>query len=62
MYLLHGWKQLCPEWNQVCSGSSNRLGSVIWATALPLGSSAQKAELKALTQALKLGKGVIVGF
>ena len=35
------------------------LDSVIWAAALLLGTSAQKAELKALTQALKLAKGAI---
>ena len=31
--------------------------SVIWATALLPGTSAQKAELKALTQAFKLAEG-----
>ena len=35
------------------------LDTVVWATALPLETSAQKAELKALTQALKLTKGAI---
>ena len=35
------------------------MDSVIWATALPLRTSAQKTELKALTQALKLAKGAI---
>ena len=35
------------------------LGSVIWETALPLGTSAQKAELRTLTQALQLAKGAI---
>jgi ribonuclease HI len=35
------------------------LNSVIWATALLLGTSAQKAELKSLTQALKKAKGAI---
>ena len=35
------------------------LDSVIWATALLLGTSAQKAELKSLTQALKKAKGAI---
>jgi ribonuclease HI len=33
--------------------------TLIWAAALPLGTSSQKAELKALTQALKLPKGAI---
>lgn len=33
---------------------------VIWATALQLGTSAQKTELKALTQALELANGAIV--
>lgn len=46
------------------SGRQGRLAvmdvdSVMWATALPLGTSAQQAELKALTQALKLAKGAI---
>ena len=35
------------------------MDSVIWATALPLRTSAQKTELKALTQALKLSRGTI---
>ena len=35
------------------------LGSGIWATALPPGTSAQKAELKALAWASKLAKGAI---
>ena len=35
------------------------LDSLIWATALPPGTSAQKAELKALTQAFKLAKAAI---
>jgi len=35
------------------------LNSVIWTTALSPGTSAQKAELKSLTQALKLAKGAI---
>jgi hypothetical protein len=44
--------------------ASSRMGvvgmdwdSVIWATALLPGTSAQKAELKALTQAFKLAEG-----
>jgi hypothetical protein len=36
------------------------LDSVIWPTDLLPGTSAQKAELKVLTQALKLAKGGIV--
>lgn len=38
------------------------LDFVTWTAALPLGSSAQKAELKALTEALKLEKGAIAIF
>lgn len=33
---------------------------VIWAQPLPSGTSAQKAELRALTQALTLGRGQTV--
>ena len=41
-----------PGW-----GCSSRWAHTIWVAPLPLGTSAQKAELITLTQALPLGKG-----
>ena len=56
--MVHRWEQLYKGWAEKNGGIIvDDTGRVVWAEALPPGTSAQKAELIAVTQALERAKG-----
>ena len=56
--MVHRWEQLYKVWaRKVGAAIVDDTGRVVWAEALPPGTSARKAELIAVTQALGRAKG-----
>ena len=56
--MVHRWEQLYKVWaRKVGAAIVDDTGRVVWAEALPPGTSAQKAELIAVIQALEREKG-----
>jgi ribonuclease HI len=56
--MVHRWQQLYKRWTETGGAAVvDDSGQTIWAEALPLDTSVQKAELIALIQALERAKG-----